>query len=235
MTLEEILNSNNLDIEMLQKGLKHLGLDLSKFKDINVNQISTLLELFKVVINIDPHKSNKFTKIDLRLRLEKIQKAQFKNDKDTPTYELVKPNCTTPNQQHGNLKSFADLKVPQSQNHRNIKLGKVKFFDSTKGFGYVYSLDDKRDCFIHISKILTPPINENDIVVFQTIESRKKPGELDAIEISTRIPVFIINKESCTKSSAIVLLDNHLANEIQFTEKLEPGFCHIRLISISTS
>ena len=50
----------------------------------------------------------------------------------------------------------------------------MKFFDINRGFGFVECYDDNQDYFIHIYKIITPPITENEYVVFQTIRSRKK-------------------------------------------------------------
>lgn len=65
------------------------------------------------------------------------------------------------------------------------KIGKVKFFDSYKGFGFVECFDDKQDCFIHVSKLVTPIISDNDFVVFKTVPSQKKDkkGQYDAINV----------------------------------------------------
>ena len=110
------------------------------------------------------------------------------------------------------------------QSSKNKKLGKIKFFDTTKGFGYVHSFDDNKDSFIHISKLITPDIKENDIVIFETVDSKKKPGEYDAIKVSNFIPVFILNNEFESISYAYPLLDNHLKIQIGLTEKLSNGF-----------
>ena len=104
------------------------------------------------------------------------------------------------------------------------KLGKVKFFDSQKGFGYVYSFIDNKDCFIHVSKLISSDIDKDDIVVFETIDSRKKPGELDAIKVSNKIPVFIFNKDSSINSSAYPLLNFQLENAVTLTDRFETGF-----------
>jgi ATP-dependent DNA helicase RecQ len=107
---------------------------------------------------------------------------------------------------------------------QNNKLGVVKFFDPIKGFGYVHSYSDKKDCFIHISKLSTKEIVDGDIVVFKTIPSRKKPGELDAIAVSNKIFVFVFNKNSSTKSFAYPILDGKIENEIALNENYFTGF-----------
>ena len=63
------------------------------------------------------------------------------------------------------------------------KSGKVKFYDSEKGFGFVECFDDKVDCFIHVSKLITPLITDNDYVIFKTVPSQKKgkEGQTDAV------------------------------------------------------
>ena len=103
----------------------------------------------------------------------------------------------------------------------NKKLGKVKFFDSTKGFGYVHSFKDNKDCFIHVSKLITSGIDKDDIVIFETVTSRKKPGEFDALKVSNEIPVIIYNKNLSDNSFAYPLVDNLIEKEIALTERYE--------------
>lgn len=107
------------------------------------------------------------------------------------------------------------------------KFGIVKFFDSVKGFGFVRSLADDRDYFVHVSKLITPIIDKDDIVVFETIASRKKPGEFDAIKVSNLIPVFIFNKEPESKSFIFPLANNHLEKHFDLTENHKTGFAII--------
>ena len=54
----------------------------------------------------------------------------------------------------------------QIQTNQNYLLGKVKWFDKTKGYGFI-STDDNKDYFIHKTNLLsTTYIEEGDIVVF---------------------------------------------------------------------
>jgi cold shock protein len=67
---------------------------------------------------------------------------------------------------------------------QNWHLGQIKFFDNDKGFGFVKDVTNGQDYFVHISKIKTPPINDNDRVVFQLTPSRKKQGTLESKNVS---------------------------------------------------
>jgi cold shock CspA family protein len=60
------------------------------------------------------------------------------------------------------------------------KLGQVKFFDNDKGFGFLECWDDRKDYFVHVSRIETEPLDDYDYVVFKLGPSRKKPGTLEA-------------------------------------------------------
>ncbi|MGE4568481.1 MAG: cold-shock protein [Bacteroidales bacterium] len=50
--------------------------------------------------------------------------------------------------------------------------GVVKFFDETKGFGFIKDLDSKNEYFVHISG-LKDSISENDEVTFDLQEGKK--------------------------------------------------------------
>ena len=50
--------------------------------------------------------------------------------------------------------------------------GVVKFFDETKGFGFIKDLDSKNEYFVHISG-LQDSIRENDEVTFDLQEGKK--------------------------------------------------------------
>jgi RecQ family ATP-dependent DNA helicase len=240
MELNNILNTENINIEQLQKGLKHIGLNLSRFDGVVEEQVPGLLELFKIAVDIDPKTTTKFTKMDLRSKLEKVIKGQpINNHSNTvAAKEVTEKKVPASDQPKNNHQNSNVNRQPQLASI-NKKLGKVKFFDSTKGFGYVHSFTDNKDCFIHVSKLITSGIDEDDIVIFETVASRKKPGELDAIKVSNKIPVFIFNKDSSSKSFAYPLLDNQLEKEIALTEKYETGFttvtAHYRASSWRTS
>jgi cold shock protein len=50
--------------------------------------------------------------------------------------------------------------------------GKVKFFDDTRGFGFIQDTDSAKEYFVHSSG-LVDSIRENDEVTFELKEGRK--------------------------------------------------------------
>ncbi|MCO5230430.1 MAG: cold-shock protein [Chitinophagales bacterium] len=50
--------------------------------------------------------------------------------------------------------------------------GKVKFFNQTKGFGFITPTDGGADVFVHISG-LKDEVKENDLVVFEVQQGKK--------------------------------------------------------------
>lgn len=53
-----------------------------------------------------------------------------------------------------------------------MKRGIVKFFDETKGFGFIKELDTNQEYFAHVSGLLDK-INQNDEVTFELKEGKK--------------------------------------------------------------
>lgn len=51
--------------------------------------------------------------------------------------------------------------------------GTVKFFNETKGFGFISPADGGKDIFVHLSGLISKEIRENDKVVFDVQESAK--------------------------------------------------------------
>jgi cold shock protein len=50
--------------------------------------------------------------------------------------------------------------------------GVVKFFDDTKGFGFIKDSKTEKEYFVHVSGLIDK-ISENDQVVFELQESKK--------------------------------------------------------------
>jgi RecQ family ATP-dependent DNA helicase len=235
MELIEKLLIEKIDPVKLEKGLKHIGLNITRFNGVHEEHVSNLLELFRIAVDIQPT-STRLMKMDVRFKLEKVLKGQsFNSQSNTVGIKEVTEKKVPATDQQKN--SHQNLKVNRQPQFASInkKLGKVKFFDSTKGFGYVHSFIDNKDCFIHVSKLITSGIDEDDIVIFETVASRKKPGELDAINVSNKIPVFIFNKDSSSKSFAYPLLDSQLEKEIALTEKYDTGFATVTAIYRASS
>ena len=53
-----------------------------------------------------------------------------------------------------------------------MKTGVVKFFNETKGFGFIKSDDSQEDIFVHVTG-LTDKIRENDKVTFEVQNGKK--------------------------------------------------------------
>ena len=53
-----------------------------------------------------------------------------------------------------------------------MKEGKVKFFNNTKGFGFITTNDGSEDIFVHESGLIDK-IKDNDSVQYETERGRK--------------------------------------------------------------
>jgi len=59
--------------------------------------------------------------------------------------------------------------------------GKVKFFNETKGFGFIIDNESGNEYFVHVSGINENTIRENDEVTFELVEGKKG---LNAVNVS---------------------------------------------------
>jgi CspA family cold shock protein len=57
-----------------------------------------------------------------------------------------------------------------------MQTGKIKFFNESKGYGFITDDASKKDVFVHASGLLHPKVNMNDAVSFEL--SQGKRGEL---------------------------------------------------------
>lgn len=58
--------------------------------------------------------------------------------------------------------------------------GTVKFFNNTKGFGFIAPEDGSKDVFVHISALERaglPPLNEGDQVSFEVEDDTRGRGK----------------------------------------------------------
>ena len=53
-----------------------------------------------------------------------------------------------------------------------MKEGKVKFFNDTKGFGFIKDANDDKEYFVHVTGLIDE-IRENDVVSFELQEGKK--------------------------------------------------------------
>ncbi len=59
-----------------------------------------------------------------------------------------------------------------------MKKGTVKFFNETKGFGFIKPEDGSADVFVHVSG-LNNEIRENDNVTFDVQDGKKGPNAVN--------------------------------------------------------
>ncbi len=59
-----------------------------------------------------------------------------------------------------------------------MKEGTVKFFNDSKGFGFITDSDDNQEYFVHVSGLIDE-VRENDKVTFDLKEGRKGLNAVD--------------------------------------------------------
>jgi cold shock protein len=59
-----------------------------------------------------------------------------------------------------------------------MKTGKVKFFNSTKGFGFIKHDDSDEETFVHVSGLIDE-IREDDRVEFEVKQGKKGLNAVD--------------------------------------------------------
>ncbi len=59
-----------------------------------------------------------------------------------------------------------------------MKKGKVKFFNESKGFGFICDNETGKDVFVHVSG-LKEDIREGDEVTFEVTEGKKGPNAVN--------------------------------------------------------
>ncbi len=59
-----------------------------------------------------------------------------------------------------------------------MKNGTVKFFNESKGFGFIVDEETKEEFFVHVSGLINE-INEGDVVSFELKEGKKGMNAVD--------------------------------------------------------
>ncbi|WP_291862164.1 cold-shock protein [Marinilabilia sp.] len=59
-----------------------------------------------------------------------------------------------------------------------MKTGKVKFFNETKGFGFIKEDESEKEYFVHASGLIDK-VKEDDEVTFELVEGRKGLNAVD--------------------------------------------------------
>ncbi|MCB0429186.1 MAG: cold shock domain-containing protein [Flavobacteriales bacterium] len=56
-----------------------------------------------------------------------------------------------------------------------MKKGTVKFFNESKGFGFINEEESKKEYFVHVTGLIDK-IREGDAVEFELVEGKKGPN-----------------------------------------------------------
>lgn len=59
-----------------------------------------------------------------------------------------------------------------------MKNGKVKFFNNTKGFGFILDEESGQEIFVHVSGV-KDEIRENDSVTYEIEQGKKGPNAVN--------------------------------------------------------
>ncbi len=60
-----------------------------------------------------------------------------------------------------------------------MKQGTVKFFNESKGFGFVIDSETKEEYFVHVTGLISKNLGEGDTVEFDLKEGRKGLNAID--------------------------------------------------------
>jgi cold shock protein len=64
-----------------------------------------------------------------------------------------------------------------------MKTGTIKFFNSTKGYGFLLDDETHQEIFVHITGLIDQPINQNDRVSYEVQDGRKGQNAINVKKI----------------------------------------------------
>lgn len=64
-----------------------------------------------------------------------------------------------------------------------MKTGVIKFFNATKGYGFIKEDGTGTEVFVHITGLAEQPINQGDKVSFDITDGRKGPNAINVKKI----------------------------------------------------
>ena len=244
MSFFEKIKEFGLDPTSIQNGLKNISVDINKYTSEAIEFSEDLVTTLKKIAKVEKNSSRQ-DKMFLRSNFDSVVKGKplikatkTENVKEEPS-KGKKPFKKDWNKTKANVPWFGSQK---------LKIGRVKKFDTERGFGFIDSFDDGQDCFSHVSHLMVPEIKENDLVSFESGPSKKKEGKLAAYSINTRFECFIgndsvrplrLSRLSTTRdaqfekavedakskrSIAILLTNRHFEKSFSLSDQVAPGF-----------
>jgi len=64
-----------------------------------------------------------------------------------------------------------------------METGKIKFYDTAKGFGFIKDQNSEAEYFFHYTGLKSLSICKDDRVKFEVIESHNKPNTYQAVKV----------------------------------------------------
>ena len=64
-----------------------------------------------------------------------------------------------------------------------MSTGKVKFFNQSKGFGFIVPDDGGKDLFVHITAVESGELHDDDAVEYEVGEGQKGPMAINVKKI----------------------------------------------------
>jgi cold shock protein len=64
-----------------------------------------------------------------------------------------------------------------------MKTGTIKFFNATKGYGFIKEDGSGQEIFVHITGLVDQPVNTGDKVSFDVAEGRKGVNAINVKKI----------------------------------------------------
>ncbi|MCA6363394.1 MAG: cold shock domain-containing protein [Bacteroidetes bacterium] len=64
-----------------------------------------------------------------------------------------------------------------------MKTGVIKFFNATKGYGFIKDDETGKEIFVHVTGLIDQPINQDDKVSFQISSGRKGDNAINVKKI----------------------------------------------------
>lgn len=161
----------------------------AKELNIGIHEIIQFLESEN--INIDHNPNTKISYEQLELLQKHFSSNSFKPkvEKISEPKKIGKIDSSSLVSKPIKLNSLSELGKLKERLTTTAKepwrIGKVKFFNTFKGYGFVECFDLKQNFILHISNLITPDISDNDYIVFKSVPSQSKylEGRFDAINV----------------------------------------------------
>lgn len=239
MKAELVLAEKQIAVAPLQRSLKLLGYDIHKLPLTLDTTPNELLDVLRELSGIDLSKASRQEKIVWQTKLRKFDSLHVKA---MPTNLQAEPVI---GQIRENGVSLTDLK--RKLEHREPKsfdafnLGVVKFVadDLSHGFvipfknpGEVYHRDFLRKAGSRIPQHeVSAGLAKNDLVAFTLNAGFAKP---EARKLQKQLPVFIVNRDGASYSTAYLLLEQYWEKGIRISQQQEEGFATLSLSASGT-